>query len=124
MPLTSLDPRTALVLIDLQRGVSSLLDPDVLAPPVAAAAELAAAFRARSLPVVLVRVSFSADGADVPRNRTSISRPAARPPADWMEPLPELGQQPADLVVTKRQPGAFYGTDLDLQLRRRGITCI
>ena len=26
-----------------------------------------------------------------------------------------------DLVITKRQWGAFYGTDLDLQLRRRGI---
>jgi nicotinamidase-related amidase len=122
MPLTSIDPRTALVLIDLQRGMSSLLGPDVLGPAAAAAADLAAAFRARSLPVVLVRVSFSPDGADAPRNRTGISRPAVRPPADWTQPLPELGQQPGDVVVTKRQPGAFYGTDLDLQLRRRGMT--
>ncbi len=27
----------------------------------------------------------------------------------------------ADVMVTKRQWGAFYGTDLDLQLRRRGV---
>lgn len=124
MPLTSLDPRTALVLIDLQRGISALAGPDALAGPVATAAELAAAFRARSLPVVLVRVSFSPDGADAPRNHTSVSRPAARPPADWTQPLAALGQRPTDLVVIKRRPGAFHGTDLDLQLRSRGVTGI
>ena len=35
--------------------------------------------------------------------------------------MPEAGFQPGDVLVTKRQWGAFYGTDLDLQLRRRGI---
>jgi nicotinamidase-related amidase len=124
MSLTRLDPRTALVLIDLQQGIGSLVGPEVLAGPLAAAAELAAAFRARSLPVVLVRVNFSPDGADAPRNRTGVSRPAVRPPADWTAPLPELQQQPTDLVVIKHKPGAFHGTDLDLQLRSRGITGI
>jgi nicotinamidase-related amidase len=125
MSLTSLDDRTALVLIDLQRGITGLVDPEALTGPVAAAAELAAAFRARSLPVVLVRMDFSPDAADAPRNRTSVGRrPSARPPADWTQLLPELGAQPADLVVTKHRPGAFHGTDLDLQLRSRGITGI
>ena len=124
MPLTVLDPRTALVLIDFQYGLLALAGEQLLAGPLAHAAELAAAFRARQQPVVLVRVSFTADFADAPRNRTSVSRPAARPPANWTEPLPELDQQPSDLVVTKHQPGAFYGTDLDLQLRRRGVTNI
>jgi nicotinamidase-related amidase len=32
--------------------------------------------------------------------------------------------QPGDLRITKRQWGAFYGTELDLQLRRRGIKTI
>ena len=85
MSLTTLDARTALVLIDLQRGISSVLDPGALAQPVTAAAELAAAFRARSLPVVLVRVDFSPDRADAPRNRTGVPRPTGRPPADWTE---------------------------------------
>lgn len=124
MSLTSLDSRTALALIDLQKGIASLVGPEVLAGPVAAAADLAAAFRARSLPVVLVRVNFSPDGADAPRNRTGVQRPSARPPADWAEPMPELGPQPTDLVVIKHRPGAFYGTDLDLQLRARGVTGI
>jgi nicotinamidase-related amidase len=32
--------------------------------------------------------------------------------------------RPGDLVITKRQWGAFYGTELDLQLRRRGVDSI
>ncbi len=38
--------------------------------------------------------------------------------------MPELDAQPCDLRITKRQWGAFYGTELDLQLRRRGIRTI
>jgi nicotinamidase-related amidase len=124
MPITGPDISCALVLIDLQVGVTSLLAADVLEPVVARAAALAAAFRDRELPVILVRTDFSADWADAPRNRTGAPRPSARPPANWAEILPDLGAQPADVVVTKRQPGAFYGTDLDLQLRRRGATQI
>ncbi len=41
-------------------------------------------------------------------------------PPDWSELIPELNRQPGDIVILKRQWGAFYGTDLDLQLRRRG----
>lgn len=124
MSLTMLDQRTALVLIDLQWGIYGLIEPPSLAPALGRAAELATAFRARHLPVVLVRVNFAPDWADAPRNRTGVSRPAARPSANWAEPLPELDSRPTDLIVTKHQPGAFYGTDLDLQLRRRGVTGI
>ena len=35
-----------------------------------------------------------------------------------------MGPRPGDHIVRKRQWGAFYGTDLDLQLRRRGIDTI
>src|SRR5205814_1651164 len=122
VPLSTLDPCTALVLIDLQRGITTLVGPDVLTQPLAHAAGLAAAFRSRQLPVVLVRVAFATDFADAPRNRTDARRPAANPSADWTRLLPELNQQPTDIVVTKHQPGAFYGTDLDLHLRRRGVT--
>ena len=49
--------------------------------------------------------------------------PGALPP-DWSELIPELNRQPNDLVILKRQWGAFYGTDLELQLRRRGLSTI
>lgn len=39
-------------------------------------------------------------------------------PADWADFVPEIGVQDGDYTVTKRQWGAFFGTDLDLQLRR------
>ncbi len=45
-------------------------------------------------------------------------------PPDWSELIPEVDQQPGDVVILKRQWGAFYGTDLDLQLRRRGLATI
>jgi nicotinamidase-related amidase len=51
--------------------------------------------------------------------------PAGGPrPPDWAELVPELGTEQGDLVITKRQWAAFYGTELDLQLRRRGIDTI
>jgi nicotinamidase-related amidase len=124
MPITTLDPRTALVLIDLQYGITAIVDPDTLKAPVARAAELAAAFRARGMPVVLVHTAFAADGADAPRNRTQAARPSGRPPANWTELLSDVDQQPSDVVVVKHQPGGFHGTDLDVQLRRRGVTGI
>ena len=118
----TLDPRTALVLIDLQVGIASLVAADALRATAERSAELAAAFRAQAAPVLLVRTNFASDGGDVPRNRTDVARPTGRPPANWTEPLTELGAAPTDIVVIKHQPGAFHGTDLDLQLRRRGIT--
>src|ERR1041384_346787 len=38
--------------------------------------------------------------------------------------VPELERPPTDVVITKHQWGAFYGTELDLQLRRRGVRTI
>ncbi|UFS99971.1 isochorismatase family protein [Nocardia huaxiensis] len=86
-------------------------------------AELARAFRAHGLPVVLVRVSFSDSGADAPPGRTMQPVPGAFPEG-WDELVPALDAQPGDIRITKRQWGAFHGTELDLQLRRRGITGI
>jgi nicotinamidase-related amidase len=122
--IAELDPRlTALVLIDLQRGITAFpAEPHAPADVIGRAARLAAAFRAAGAPVVLVRVAFSADGGD--RLQAPIDEPQAvrRPPAGFSEIVTDLGPEEGDIVVTKRQWGAFYGTDLDLQLRRRGVT--
>jgi nicotinamidase-related amidase len=45
-------------------------------------------------------------------------------PADWSEIVPEMGPESGDVVITKRQWGAFYGTELELRLRRGGTTTI
>ncbi len=56
--------------------------------------------------------------------RTSRARSPGPVPPDWTEIVPELGPEPGDVVIAKRQWGAFYGTELDLQLRRRGVDTI
>jgi nicotinamidase-related amidase len=43
-------------------------------------------------------------------------------PPDWTELVPELDQQPGDILITKQRVGAFIGTALDEELRRRGVT--
>jgi nicotinamidase-related amidase len=124
MPATAIDPRTALVVIDLQKGLSTYPTIHPFADVVAKTARLAEAFRRARLPVVLVTVGFRPDGGDMLRTRTD--RPARAMPTEprFYEVVDELGPEPGDLVLTKRQWGAFYGTDLDLQLRRRHVTGI
>ncbi|MQY26217.1 isochorismatase family protein [Nocardia aurantia] len=119
-----LDPTTALVVIDLQRGiVGAPTVPNPIEDVIARNVELITAFRDRQLPVVLVRVSFSADNGDVPPGRTTYPARGDRP-ADFDVLIDELDVRPTDILVTKRNWGAFHGTDLDLQLRRRGVTGI
>jgi nicotinamidase-related amidase len=119
-----LDPRTALVVIDLQKGITGRPAVHPVPGVVANAARLAAAFRKASLPVVLVNVTFSPDSADRLNPRADAPQPPVTLPADFAELIAELGAQPSDIRITKRQWGAFYGTELDLQLRRRGVTGI
>ena len=123
-----LDPgRTALVVIDLQNGIVAMpTGPRPSAEVVARAAQIAAALRAAGGTVVLVHVTPSPDGKDGLRPLTDAPAQAGGRslPPDWAEFVPELAPQPNDIVITKRQWGAFYGTELDLQLRRRGIDTI
>ncbi|MFE2064858.1 hydrolase [Streptomyces sp. NPDC059467] len=125
MSLSTLDPRTALVVIDLQQGIVAMpTQPYSGAEVVARTAELAAAFRAQELPVVLVRVSFAADFADAVPGRTERQARGLAFPEGWDVVVDELSGHDGDIHVTKHNWSAFHGTDLDVQLRRRGITQI
>jgi nicotinamidase-related amidase/predicted MFS family arabinose efflux permease len=115
MPLTKLDNTSALVVIDLQKGIVGLPCAHPADEIVGRAARLASAFRGRGLPVVLVNVAGRAPG------RTKVQFNFT-PPADWTELVPELDHQPSDYTVTKQQIGAFYGTALEQILRRHGVT--
>jgi nicotinamidase-related amidase len=121
------DPkRTALVVIDLQHGIVGRTPAPHSGPDVVArASAIAGALRAAGGTVVWVRVTPSPDGRDALTPPTDA--PAVTPgerPANWAELVPEVDKQPADILITKRQWGAFYGTELDLQLRRRGVDTI
>lgn len=116
MPLTQLDPVAALIAIDLQKGIAERsVQPHSSDEVVARTAMLAAAFRNKGLPIVLVNVEGRAPG----RTDASFS---FNPPPDWAELVPELDRQPSDYTVTKHQIGAFYGTALERILRRAGAT--
>ena len=75
------------------------------------------------MPVFLVHVSST--GADR-LNPIADEKwaPSASMPSDWNEFVDEMRPEGSDIVITKRQWGAFYGTELDLQLRRRGLRTI
>lgn len=126
MAVTTIDPRTALVVIDLQHGIvgNPGVAPHPAAEVVERSARLADAFRGHGLPVVLVRVTAAADGSDAVSGRTDGASRGRSFPEGWDVIVDDLAGHPEDITVTKRNWGAFYGTDLDLQLRRRGITQI
>jgi nicotinamidase-related amidase len=111
---------TALVLIDLQKGVLAMpVAPHAAATVYERSMQLAQRFRTAGSPVVMVRVAFSRDFADALRPQVDQPTNFAALPADW-DQFPE-DLPPSDILITKRQWGAFYGTELDLQLRRRGV---
>ena len=120
----TLDPKTALVLIDLQRGITALPTVHSSDAVVAAAGRLVRAWHDRALPVIAVHVNYSPDFGEVLSARTDSVAPPVVPAPDFAELRPELGLRASDLLLTKRGWNAFYGTELDLQLRRRRVTGI
>jgi len=114
--VTTLDAKSALIVVDLQKGIVSR----PIAPPmdgvVKHAAALSEAFRGHGLPVVLVNVAGLAPG------RTEQPRVNRELPSGWTDLIPELNRQPHDHLVTKHTPGAFTGTGLEAHLRGLGVT--
>lgn len=116
---------TALVLIDLQKGIlSGQLAPYTGDEVLARAKSLSNRFRDVGAPVVLVRVAWSSDGADILKQ--PVDRPNVRsgPRAPDFTEYGDGLRRDGDILITKRNWGAFYGTELDLQLRRRSIGCV
>ena len=119
-----IDPsKTALVLIDLQNAVLGRESaPHPAAQVVENSKKLAEAFRQKSATVVYVRVDIN----------HFLSLPVDEPfrmgegpfPASLSEIAPAAGFQSGDLVITKRHWGAFAGTDLDEQLKSRGVDTV
>jgi nicotinamidase-related amidase len=115
---------TALVLVDLQNGIAALpLAPHTGTEVVERGAQLATELRQRGVIVIFIRVSLP-EILRLPADAPTRDPNAPHPPAAASELVAELDRQPEDLVITKRQWGAFYGTELDQQLRRRGIRTI
>lgn len=123
-PLSINKSKTALVVIDLQKGVSQMeTKPYPAKDVIANAAKIADAFRRNSMPVFLVRVAIGPGTMLRTISDESFQRPANMAP-DWADFVTEMTPQANDIVIVKRQWGAFYGTELELALRRREIDTI
>jgi nicotinamidase-related amidase len=116
MPLSTLDPKTALIVVDLQKGIinSPFIHP--VTGVIERTCALLDAFRQRDLPVVLVNVAGGAPGRTEQPGRFSTF------PEGFTDLIPQLNLQASDLVVTKRTWGAFASTDLEEQLKAKGVT--
>lgn len=117
MALTTLDRTTALIVIDMQKGIVALPTVHPVERIIERTMILCAGFRRFNQPVVLVNVA----GTPAGRRETG---PAGKPSAGWAELIPELDRQAQDYTVTKHSWGAFTGTGLDAWLRRHGVTQI
>ena len=116
MSVSTLDPKSTLIVVDLQKGVLAHSCVHPVSKIVQNAVALANAFRDHKLPVVLVNVSGVAPG----RTEQSLSKgPRA---TDWAELTPELDQHAEDYRVTKRTWDAFTNTGLDVYLKGKGVT--
>jgi nicotinamidase-related amidase len=122
-----IDPKTtALVVIDLQKGIVSMpSEPYTAAQVIDKTKQLRDIFHQIKAQVILVHVCGAPDGKDMlhPKTDSQMIRRSGLS-KDWAEIVPELSPEENDLIIAKRQWGAFYGTELDLELRRRGIKTI
>lgn len=117
MALTTLDAMTALLVVDLQKGLIGSPFGHPVAEVVNRARALLDAFRKHGLPVVLINVAGGAPGrTEQPRRYTG---PFGQ---DFTDFIPELDRRPDDIVVTKRTWGAFASTDLEARLKAKGVT--
>ncbi|CAB4747645.1 MAG: isochorismatase family protein [Actinobacteria bacterium] len=116
MPVSALDPVSAIVVIDLQHGIVASPKVHPANEVIAHVAALVALYRIHNLPVVLVNVDAA------PKGRTEKPSGLDALPQGWSDLIPELNQQPTDHLITKKQWGAFTNTDLDEYLKSKGVT--
>jgi nicotinamidase-related amidase len=117
MALTALDSNTALIVVDLQKGIVGVPSIHPMGDIVARARTLLDAFRRHGLPVVLVNVAGTAPGRTEQPPRLTGALPEG-----WIDLIAELNRQPGDIVVTKRTWGAFANTDLEARLKALCVT--
>lgn len=121
--ITALDKNTALVLIDLQKGIVGLPLATPITDILENAAKLVSAFRKANLPIVIVNVNPA--GAKWLNSRKEPSPAQNRPfKEDWLEITPEIETKPDDIFITKHTWGAFFETGLDEELKKKNVTGI
>ena len=115
--------KTALVVIDLQKGiVGRPIVPHAAREILERSSQLAKAMREKGGTVVYVRVDFN-DFLRLPVDQPP-SLPDGPLPAELSEIVPEAGMLPGDTLVTKRHYGAFAHTELEALLKAHGVETV
>ncbi len=131
--VTALDAKTALVLIDLQKGIMGMATAHPTTGVIEKSAQLIDAFRSKGLPVVIVNVNplgakwtqSRVDTPGMPKGEEAIKQARAGMEAGgFFDIVPEIKTTADDIFITKTSWGAFYGTALDEELQKRGVTGI
>jgi nicotinamidase-related amidase len=117
MTLTAIDPKTALIVVDLQKGIAGYPTVHPFADVVANTNRLSAGFRARGLPVVFIVAAGGSPGRTEQANRAP-----AELPAGFTDLAHGLDRQSDEHILTKMTRGAFASTGLDAQLKAWGVT--
>ena len=116
MSITKIDPRTALVIIDLQHGIVAMNTCHPVKTVIDNCCKLVDKFRQCSLPIVFVNVDGSAPG------RTDNMKSHAQKPSNWSQLIDELQPQQGDILITKKAWGAFTLTELHSVLTSLNIS--
>jgi nicotinamidase-related amidase len=125
--------RSALLVIDMENGFTdprgSLCIPGA-ADTVDACARAAEIARSRGIPVFFVKRIYRRDGSDVELARAETwtaggraCAPASRGPNSAQAPA-ALRPRPGDYTIIKPRWSAFFGTELDLILRRLDVRTV
>lgn len=131
--LTALDKHTALVIIDLQKGIAGMKTVIPSEEIIKKSAQLAEAFRKEKLCVIVVNVDpfgspssmVRAEQNTMPKDEAAQrERQQAMDAQGFFDIVDELGLKPEDLRVTKKTWNAFFNTPLHDELQKRGITGI
>ncbi|HSZ72715.1 MAG TPA: isochorismatase family protein [Cytophagaceae bacterium] len=122
--ITAIDKNTALVLIDLQKGILKTGVPK-LEGVIDKSALLVDAFRKANLPIVVVNVVLT-DAAWLKSRKEG--GPTGPIPAfdapDFADIVEEIKAKPTDIFITKKTWNAFFQTILQEELQNRKVTNI
>ncbi|OEF10736.1 cysteine hydrolase family protein [Aliivibrio logei] len=116
MAITAFDPKTALIVVDLQKGIVALNTCHPTQTIIDNTSQIITAFRDAKLPIILVNVAGVAQG------RTEQIGSNSKLPANWSHLINELNPTPSDHIITKKTWGAFTNTDLASYLVSHDIT--
>jgi nicotinamidase-related amidase len=112
---------TALLVMDVQRGVVERLPADAVAAYLTRLATAIDAAHAADLPVIYVSVGFRPGHPEVSARNERFAAIAASGAFAEGDPAaeihPEVAPRKGDILVTKRRVSAFAGSDLDVVLR-------